>query len=284
MTSHSLSLLAIDWSKHLPPEMLGSISIRFALADAYVQLRDWSALKAMLQRGSWDRVESFRLALQAKVAKETGDSDGYEKAWAEAVAQAKNDSERLNVLQKLAFQWHWPEKGVAVLWLLADIPATQQAALEALYNHFAGERDTAGLFRVLTRLIDVMPDDPQVKNNFAQISLLLHADSFRARALAEYVHREQPKNAAFASTYAFALYRNGDVKGALQVMDSLTPEQLKDPAVAAYYGIILAAAGHHPEAAKFLDAAATAKLLPEEQELVTQARNLLVREKSNGGT
>ncbi|MEO6872352.1 MAG: hypothetical protein ABI233_09065 [Chthoniobacterales bacterium] len=284
MTSHGLALLAIDWSKRLPPEMFGSVSLRFALADAYIALRDWAALKAMLQRGSWEGVESFRLALQAKVAKETGDPDGFEKLWAEAVSRAQNNSERLNVLQKLAFQWHWPAKGVDVLWLLAEIPESQTAALQALYNYFAGERDTAGLFRVLTRLIDVLPDDPLVKNNFAQISLLLHADPFRARALAAYVHREQPKNAAFASTYAFGLYQNGDVQGALHIMQSLTPEQLKDPSVAAYYGIFLAAAGHNLEATKFLDASANAKLLPEEVKLVTQARSLLARAKNKNGT
>lgn len=284
MTSHGLALLAIDWSKRLPPEMSGSVSFRFALADSYIQLHDWTALKAMLQRGSWTGVESFRLALQAKVARETGDSDGCERLWSEAVSRAENNSERLNVLQRLAFQWHWPAKGVAVLWLLAEIPESQTAALQTLYNHFAGARDTAGLFRVLTRLIDVMPDDPLVKNNFAQISLLLHADPFRARALAAYVHREQPKNAAFASTYAFGLYENDDVPGALRVMQSLTPEQLKDPSVAAYNGIFLAAAGHNLEATKSLDASANAKLLPEEVKLVTQARRLLAREKKKSGT
>jgi predicted Zn-dependent protease len=283
MTSQGLALLGIDWSKQLVPEMTGSVSVRFALADAYIQLRDWTALKAMLQGGSWSGVESFRLALQAKVAQETDDSDDFEKFWAEAVAQAENNSDRLNVLQKLAFQWRWPAKGVGVLWLLAQIPDSQTTALQALYNYFAAERDTAGLFRVLTRLIDVLPDDPMVKNNYAQISLLLHADPFRARTLAGYVHREQPKNAAFASTYAFALYRDGDLVGALKVMETLTPEQLEDPSVAAYYGIFLTAAGHSAEAVKFLDASGLAKLLPEEEKLVSQARTSLARQKSKNG-
>ncbi len=284
MNSHGLALLAIDWSKQLPAEMLGSISLRFALADAYVQLRDWSALTAMLKRGSWDGVESLRLALQAKVAHETGDDDGFEKTWAEAVAKAGNDGERLDVLQKLAFQWRWPEKAVAVLWLLADNPKTQRDALQSLYKYYAAERDTAGLYRALTRLVEVLPNDPLVKNNYAQISLLLHAEPARARALARDVHQAQPKNAAFASTYAFGLYQNGDLQGALKVMSSLTPEQLKDPSVAAYYGVILAATGHRPEAAKFLDASARARLLPEEEKLISQARNALAREKRDGGT
>lgn len=284
MNSHGLALLAIDWSKQLPPAMLGSIAMRFALADSYVQLRDWSALAAMLKRGSWDRVESLRLALQAKVAHETGDDQGFEKTWAQAVAKAGNDGDRLDVMQKLAFQWRWPEKAVAVLWLLAENPKTQKDALQSLYRHYAAERDTAGLYRVLARLVVVMPDDPLVKNNFAQISLLLHAEPARARALARDVHQGQPKNAAFASTYAFGLYQIGDIQGALKVMDSLTPEQLKDPSVATYYGVVLAAAGRQPEAAKFLDASVNARLLPEEEKLVAQARSSLAGQKRDGGT
>ncbi len=284
MNSHGLVLLAINWSKQLPAEMLGSVAMRFALADSYVQLRDWSALSAMLKRGSWDRAESFRLALQAKVAHETGDDDGFEKAWAEAVAKAGNDGDRLDVLQKLALQWHWPEKAVAVLWLLADNPKTQQDVLQSLYKYFAAERDTAGLYRTLNRLVVLLPNDPMVKNNYAQISLLLHAEPAHARALARDVHQAQPKNAAFASTYAFALYQSGDVQGALKVMKSLTLEQLKDPSVAAYYGVILAATGDRPEAAKFLDASASARLLPEEEKLISQARNALARQKPAGGT
>ena len=247
-------------------------------------MHDWSALTALLQRGSWDRAEPLRLALKAKVAYETGDHDGFEKSWAEAVAKASDDSERLDSLQKLAFQWHWPEKAVAVLWLLVANPAQEQAALQSLYNYYAAQRDTTGLYRTLTRLVSVMPHDPMVRNNYAQISLLLRAESLRALALAREVHQEQPANPAFASTYAFALYENNDVVGALKVLDGLMPEQLKDPAVAAYYGVILAEAGRKDEAAKFLEAAKGAHLLPEEEKLIARARRIISRPNESGGT
>ena len=111
MNSHGLALLAIDWSKRLPPEMLGSVPLRFALADSYVRLRDWAALQAMLQRGAWERGEPIRRALLAKAARETGDDIGFEKNWVAAVAAAEGDAARLNLLQTIAFQWNWPEQG-----------------------------------------------------------------------------------------------------------------------------------------------------------------------------
>ncbi len=275
LNNHGLALLGIDWSKRLPAAMRTSVGWRFALADAYVQLRDWKELQELLQGGSWDQAESLRLALQAKAARETGDERGFEKSWGSAVAKAGGDGARLNVLQNLAFRWSWPEKAVAVLWTLAGSRETEQEALQALYRYYAEARDSTGLYRALARLVTVMPGDLTVKNNFAQISLLLQTGQKRALELAQQVHQAQPQNAAFASTYAFALYRNGDVPGALKVMGALAPEQLNDPSVAAYYGVILAAAGKKAEAARYLDAARPAKLLPEEEAILAQARTIL---------
>lgn len=278
MNSHELALLAIDWSKRLPPEMLGSIPLRFALADSYVRLRDWAALKAMLQRGSWERGESIRRALQAKAAHETGDDIGFEKNWVAAVGQAGADVAQLSLLQTVAFQWNWPEKATAILWMLAENPDAQRDALQALYRFYAERRDTTGLYRALSRLVAVMPDDPAVRNNFAQISLLLKAEPFRARGIARDLHEAHPHDAAFTSTYAFALYQSGDLKGGLKIMSQLTPAQLHDPSIAAYYALFLAAAGQHDAATEYFGLAEKAKLLPEEEELVKRAKASLARQ------
>lgn len=278
MNAHRLALLAIDWSKRLPTEMLSSVPLRFALASAYAQLSDWKGLQEMLRRGSWDRAESLRLAFQAKVDCERGDQNDCDKNWVNAVAQAGKDPARLNMLQTIAFQWKWPEKGTAVLWMLAEIPDAQRDALQQLYRYYASDRDTTGLYRALSRLVAVMPDDPAVRNNFAQISLLLKAEPGRAREMAQQLHQAHPQNAAFAATYAFALFQSGDIKGALRVMNQLTPEQLQDPSVAAYYGIVLSSAGEPNEAAHYLEAGEKAQLLPEEESLVARAKALIARQ------
>jgi tetratricopeptide (TPR) repeat protein len=283
MNSHGLALLAIDWSRNLPNEMFGSVEMRFALADSYVQLRDWKKLRAMLQRGSWDRAESLRFALLAKAARETGDDAGFEQNWAAAVNAAGDDSARLTSLESLAFRWNWSGKAVDLLWSMANDHESEQAALQKLYTYYAQERDTTGLYRTLTRLITVMPNDLTVQNNFAQISLLLKAEPGRALGLAREVHEKQPANPAFTSTYAFGLFQTGDVAGALKMMSQLTPTELQDPSVAAYYGVILAAAGRKAEAAHFLEQGKNAALLPEEEKLVAQARNIITPPKPYSG-
>jgi Flp pilus assembly protein TadD len=162
--------------------------------------------------------------------------------------------------------------------MLADIPDAQREALQTLYRYYTQQRDTSGLYRTLSRLLALMPDDKGIRNNFAQISLLLHPEANRAKEIARSLHESHPREAAYASTYAFALYRAGDIKGALKAMDQLTTEQLEDPSVAAYYGIFLAAAGQTDEATRYLQLGEKAKLLPEEEALTARARSSPTRQ------
>ena len=69
----------------------------------------------------------------------------------------------------------------------------------------------------------------------------------------------------------------GRSEKAVKVMEALPPEQVRQPEIAAYYGIILAAAGDHARAAEFLDLSETATLLPQEKALVEKARRSLAQ-------
>ena len=62
---------------------------------------------------------------------------------------------------------------------------------------------------------------------------------------------------------------------ALDVMNKLPPRELEQPAVAAYYGIILAAAGDKSKAAEYIKRGEQARLLPEEKALLWRARESL---------
>jgi predicted Zn-dependent protease len=121
------------------------------------------------------------------------------------------------------------------------------------------------------------PDDRAVQNNVAQLSLLLNLNTERAQRMARDLHQSEPTNAVYASTYAFGLHAAGDSKKAEQVLGALKPEQLRDPAIAAYYGIILAGAGDHARAAEYLDLGEKAGLLPEEKALLEKARRMVAR-------
>ena len=100
---------------------------------------------------------------------------------------------------------------------------------------------------------------------------------YRGQKIARELYEKEPANAAYASTYAFALYSQDDLDKALKVLNSLADAQLHQPEIAAYYGIILVAAGEQARAREFLDLGEKAKLLPEEKALVEKARRSLAQ-------
>jgi hypothetical protein len=89
--------------------------------------------------------------------------------------------------------------------------------------------------------------------------------------IAEELHREEPKNPNYTSTYAYALYVSGETQKALEAMKSLGAEQLEQPGYAAYFGIMLASTDARDEARRFLALGKDASLLPEEKKLVDRA-------------
>jgi Flp pilus assembly protein TadD len=117
----------------------------------------------------------------------------------------------------------------------------------------------------------VRPATDNSENNYAQISLLLRVNIGPAHEVARKLHEKDPTNATFASTYAFSLYVAGHPEEAVRVMASLRPEDLKQPALAAYYGIFLAAAGDKARAGTYLELGRQAHLLPEEKALLDKA-------------
>ena len=149
-----------------------------------------------------------------------------------AQKEASVRPQSLLVLARTVAAWGWEAETVDLLWILAKSDETKLEALQTLYQHYAKLGDTTGLYRTLLRLVEALPNDLSLQNNLAQVSLLLGADVERARKLAAEIKAKEPSNGAYVSTYAFSLYAKGDVKGAAQAMDQLSPDQLRDPSVA----------------------------------------------------
>ena len=88
------------------------------------------------------------------------------------------------------------------------------------------------------------------------------------------LYAREPANPVFASTYAFSLHLQGKTKEGLEVLRALKPEDLANPAIAVYYGVLLSAAGETQASKDYLDKSDKAFLLPEELALVASARKV----------
>jgi predicted Zn-dependent protease len=271
MSQGNLNLLALDFSTRLPADVLQKWPVPSALADVYVQLKDWHKLELATEKAQWQKFEFLRHAYLARALRAEDKSAAAEHEWAAAVKGASDESESLLMLVRTVSEWRWETEMTDLLWALSKYPEKQKEAFLTLYQYYSKTSDTQGLYRVLLRLFETDPTNPDVQNNLAQISLVLNADVGRARQHTADLYQKDPANAAYASTYAFSLYTQGKIEKARQVMAILSEDQRKDPAVAAYYGIILAGAGEKIEARKYLEIGKNARLLPEEKKLVDRA-------------
>jgi cytochrome c-type biogenesis protein CcmH/NrfG len=277
LNMHKRETEAIAWSASLQPGILGQRMVQIALSDSYVALKDWKGLERLVNSANWGTVDFLRNALHARALRELGDAPESASQWNETLKKVAADPRQAVSLAETVEKWGWRAEAVDLLWLLAKDPARGDDALKVLYGFFARNNDTENLYRVSLHQLELHPDDPNVENNFAQLSLLLNLNSDRGQRAAREVYEKDPQNPAYVSTYAFALYTAGDSKKAQKIIETLPPEQLRKPELAAYYGVILAAAGDRARAAEFLDLGEKASLLPQEKALVEKARRSLAQ-------
>ena len=277
MNMHKRSADAIAWSAQLPPGVIGQKMVQIALSDAFVASRDWVGLQRLVNSGSWGTVDFLRNAVHARALRELGNEPESAAQWNEALKKVAADPRQVMTLAETVEKWGWRAEAIDLLWIIAKDPVKGADALRALYSYFAKNGDTENLYRVLLHQIERYPNDRNVQNNFAQLALLLNLNADRGQKVAREVYEKDPKNPAYASTYAFALHTAGETKKGLKVLEALTPEQLQTPAIAAYYGILLAAAGDQARAGEYLDLGEKATLLPPEKALIEKARRSLAQ-------
>jgi Flp pilus assembly protein TadD len=272
MAGNGLSIVAIDLAKSVPDEVLKAWPVPWSLAEAYAKANDWAELERLTTNSNWGGFDFLRRAYLTRAFRAENKTLAAEREWAGATKDASSQAQSLLMLTSVISDWGWKTESIDLLWQLAKYPETQAEALQTLYLHYGRAGDTQGLHRVLLRLFETDPTNLNVQNNLAQTSLLLNANPDQARRLATELYHKAPSNPSYATTYAYALYSRGNVQQALDVMESLTPEQLQQPQIAAYYGVFLARAGANDKAAHFLELANKANLLTEEKELVDAAK------------
>ncbi|HEX8680622.1 MAG TPA: hypothetical protein VF683_11725, partial [Chthoniobacterales bacterium] len=286
MNRHGMAAVAALWSSSLPQQIATTPPVPLAIAESYSFLRDWNALRAFVQGKHWGQHESLRLAVEAHALHRLSPSDREsmqtQTTWRAALKAAHPHPEQLIAIAQLAEGWGYVPEAVEAWWEVADGKETAKLGLTALQRLYKSKQDTRGLLRVAKRALELNPNDLVAANNAASLGLLLTGDT-TARRLALKLHQEHPKNRAFAATYAFALHTEGKRAEALRVLETLKEQELRHPAIAAYYVMMLVESGNLERARSFLVEARRAALLPEEQQLLdAAARKLMTDDASRG--
>lgn len=269
---NNLSKEALEIILSTSLEIRTNMPIPIVMSDAYAALGDWDGLLAALDRQNWDELEYFRHAIRAKAFLSKGEKSDFQNAWRKATALAGRRLEFMMHLSRLALAYRWNTEAIEILSNVVNVRPTELAAVNTLNELLVAQGDTRRLQQLYAKISETTPTDLKVKNNLALATMLLDPKSKHAYDLAEDLYAKQPENPVFVSTYAFSLHLQNKDQEALQVFRKLNGQKLEIPSVATYYGLILAATGDKTNAPKYLDLALKNRLLPEEAQLIKQAR------------
>jgi Flp pilus assembly protein TadD len=279
LNREGMAVVAAHWASRLPQQIRETQPVPLALAESLSFMQDWPALLSSVEAKNWGEFEALRLAVEShalhRLATSQPDSMQRQTVWRAALKAADAKPEQLVAIAQLAEGWGYTADAEDAWWKIANGNANARAGLSALQRIYKAKQDTRGLLRVAKRALELNPGDLVAANNCASLGLLLNGDS-TARRLAARLHSEHPSNRAFAATHAFALHTAGKTAEALELMERMKEEELRHPAVAAYYVVMLVESGKLDRARSFLPNAQRAALLPEEQQLLSSATRKLV--------
>lgn len=269
MVGHDHAVEAMGWIQSLPLEVQEQPVILLARAECYLGAKDWSGLELWLEAQDWAQQECVRLTLLSKALREQGRIEMADANWRRAVGSAGKQPQALATLSRLAAVWEWDHELESLLWSAARDVTRNDWAFRALGGFYQSRTNTPGLYRLHKALLEKEPQLVMLQNNTAMIALLLDRDLDQARAMAQRVYETSKTNAIFVSTYAYALHLQGQTDEALELMQSLSEDQLQHPPIALYQAVLLQAAGRTEQARRYAAAARQAPLmLPEEAALI----------------
>ena len=267
--------VALKWLQSLPYETQTNLPVQLAITDCQIATKDWKGMLTTVQKKDWDELNYYRLSLEAMASRNTDDSIAEKSAWRRALIMSSSRLDRLTKLDQLTAAWGWPEERSEVLQEVITAFPKETWAGEELVALYYADGKTHDLANLLDKLYSADPSNMRLKNNLATVLMLLNSDTQKARRLALESYTSSTNNPFFACTYAYSLLLQSKPEEAVKIVGTLNTNTLKIPSIAAYYGVVEAEAGHKTAAKEALQLAKSARLLPEEMELVRKAETRL---------
>lgn len=284
MYRNGMAKLAILWTRgELLLYQISDPRVQAAIGECYLQVGDWKGLLewTQLKGADWEYFEYYRYAYQAKALVEMGstttDSEEFTRIWLQAVDATEMEPGPLELLANRANVWGWESISVNTYWTMANNSKDPLRPLQVLFRYYTLNKNTYGIWRVTDLLVRRTPDDMILKNNLAQLSLLLKTQTRRASEIASSIYDQMSDQADYSSTFAFSLLVEKRYKSALRVIRNFPESSLAEPSVALYAGLVFYANDLPEEATRYLSYARTdtSNFLPEELVLLNDPSKIM---------
>ena len=271
MNRNNLANEAWKWSEKLPADLTRHPPVASAIAASLVLTKNWSRLKRWTRSGSWGDDDYLRLAYQAYATRQArrGPAETeFDSLWDSAVKAASANPEHELALARLASKWDLAHQAEPLWQRVSNITASRREALDALYKIYRAANDLPNLRLTAERLHEASPEEIALAANAARFALLLDRNSEEGRALAKQTYEKAPNDTAAALTYAFALYGVGRTSEGLEVLQKLSPDQLRDPHAAVYAALLYDDDNQVEAANQYIAFAKGGPIFPEEKQLL----------------
>lgn len=270
MNRNGLATRTLEWLTNCSVQFQTNAPVPFALADAYLECRDWTALEDFLRPQVWPELEFARLALLARAAAAQKNRVAAEGYWRLAIRQAGSRLGPLTTLLGLATSWDLPETRENLLARIVEKFPYEHWAYRELVPLYINQGNTRAVNRLSGLLASTDPQDIEARNNFAGTCLLLKINLEQAHRLAKENLARRGEDPVLVATYAYSLHLQGRTGEGVAALEKLTSEKLRDPNTALYYGVLLSATHQVSKAKSVLALVEPAALLPEERQLLSE--------------
>ena len=274
LNQNGLSADVLKWMDKLPAEVTTKPPASIAVANAFVEGKNWSRLKRWARSGTWGDSEYLRLAYQAYASRQARQSAAeaeFMSFWHSAERAAADQPDREIQLARLATRWNLSNESEQ-LWLrVAKDPPARREALDALFRIYRANNDLPNLYRTAQRLHESSPNEIGVAADYARLALLIDQDTADAHRVAKETYERAPTEVNAAMTYAFSLYYLGRTTEAIEIVKKLPQEGLHDSHAAVYAAVLLLDDNQIDAAQEYIVAARSGLLFPEEKKLLDDA-------------
>jgi hypothetical protein len=264
---------AVRWGSSLDPAAARKPPIAPGIAEAMRATQQWSDLAATVSQADWGPDLGFLgWAYGFVAASHLGDASKADSLW-----QSLNADGRLYPAHALfagdsLYAWGYPKEAATLLWSAAERPDLAFQALGSLARLYQVQHDAVGQYRAFSRLNAMRPSDRNIGNNLAYYAVITDLGSqSHIERIAEGNFNSEPGNVAYRSTFALVLVWSGQASRAMSLMEPVSQEWKKSPAVAFAYGATLASVGRKPEAEEVFNSLNPASLSPQESEWIRTA-------------
>jgi predicted Zn-dependent protease len=277
MVSHGLADAAVTWSRTLAGPVRTGETVRRAVAEALLRLREWERLRTHALEAEWPEREYLRLAVLAHAYRALGRPTEFIESWNGAVQFAGyRFRDAIDLLERVQ-AWRWTNERIDVLWKVFTFMPNHPDLRRDLLVWEKSRGNTANINRLLSTVLDLNPRDREAFNNYAYTTLLLDADLPRMATLTREFHAAQPDDPFGVTLMALVLMKEKQPAEALRKLETLRRTDLAHPVRMALHALLLLRSGQPERARELLPGIVTRDMLPEERQMVEQVRSGLDR-------